>query len=73
MGHELLHRGYEVLFAPAFKLAQRLIAAKRDLASSKPVCGGSTASALSSSMTLATCDKAAAESKSGRFVRAGEW
>jgi DNA replication protein DnaC len=31
IGHELLHRGYEVLFVPAFKLVQRLLAAKRDL------------------------------------------
>lgn len=32
IGHELLHRGYEVLFVPAFKLVQRLLAAKKDLA-----------------------------------------
>ena len=31
IGHELLQRGYEVLFVPAFKLVQRLLAAKRDL------------------------------------------
>lgn len=32
VGHELVQRGYEVLFVPAFKLVQRLLAAKRDLA-----------------------------------------
>jgi DNA replication protein DnaC len=32
IGHELLQRGYEVLFVPAFKLVQRLLAAKKDLA-----------------------------------------
>jgi len=31
IGHELVHRGYQVLFVPAFKLVQRLLAAKRDL------------------------------------------
>lgn len=31
LGHELVERGYEVLFVPAFKLVQRLLAAKRDL------------------------------------------
>jgi DNA replication protein DnaC len=32
IGNELLERGYQVLFTPAFKLVQRLLAAKRDLA-----------------------------------------
>jgi DNA replication protein DnaC len=32
IGHELVHRGYQVLFSPAFRLVQRLLAAKRDLA-----------------------------------------
>jgi DNA replication protein DnaC len=31
IGHELVQRGHEVLFVPAFKLVQRLLAAKRDL------------------------------------------
>ena len=31
IGHELVRRGYRVLFTPAFKLVQRLLAAKRDL------------------------------------------
>lgn len=31
IGHELVQRGYRVLFVPAFKLVQRLLAAKRDL------------------------------------------
>lgn len=31
IGHELIGRGYQVLFVPAFKLVQRLLAAKRDL------------------------------------------
>jgi len=31
IGHELVQRGYQVLFVPAFKLVQRLLAAKRDL------------------------------------------
>lgn len=31
IGHELLQRGYQVLFVPAFKLVQRLLAAKREL------------------------------------------
>jgi DNA replication protein DnaC len=31
IGHELVQRGYPVLFVPAFKLVQRLLAAKRDL------------------------------------------
>jgi DNA replication protein DnaC len=31
IGHELIQRGYEVLFVPAFKLVQRLLAAKRNL------------------------------------------
>jgi len=31
IGHELISRGYQVLFVPAFKLVQRLLAAKRDL------------------------------------------
>jgi len=32
IGHELVQRGYQVLFLPAFKLVQRLLAAKKDLA-----------------------------------------
>jgi DNA replication protein DnaC len=32
IGHELVQRGHSVLFLPAFKLVQRLLAAKRDLA-----------------------------------------
>jgi DNA replication protein DnaC len=32
IGHELVQRGYRVLFVPAFRLVQRLLAAKRDLA-----------------------------------------
>jgi len=32
IGHELIHRGYAVLFVPAYRLVQRLLAAKRDLA-----------------------------------------
>jgi DNA replication protein DnaC len=32
IGHKLIHRGYRVLFVPTFKLVQRLLAAKRDLA-----------------------------------------
>ncbi len=32
IGHELVDRGYRVLFLPAYKLVQRLLAAKRDLA-----------------------------------------
>jgi len=31
MGHELVARGYRVLFVPTFKLVQRLLVAKRDL------------------------------------------
>jgi DNA replication protein DnaC len=31
IGHELVHRGYRVLFTPTFRLVQRLLAAKRDL------------------------------------------
>jgi len=31
IGHELVQRGYAVLFVPAFKLVQRLLVAKRDL------------------------------------------
>lgn len=31
IGHELVQRGYSVLFAPAYKLVQRLLAAKREL------------------------------------------
>lgn len=31
IGHELLQRGYEVLFVPAFKLVQRLLVAKKEL------------------------------------------
>jgi DNA replication protein DnaC len=31
IGHELVQRGHSVLFVPAFKLVQRLLAAKRDL------------------------------------------
>ncbi len=31
IGHELVGKGYQVLFIPAFKLVQRLLAAKRDL------------------------------------------
>ena len=31
IGHELIHRGYRVLFTPTFALVQRLLAAKRDL------------------------------------------
>jgi DNA replication protein DnaC len=31
VGHELISRGYQVLFVPAFKLVQRLLAAKREL------------------------------------------
>lgn len=31
IGHELVQRGYTVLFIPAFKLVQRLLVAKRDL------------------------------------------
>lgn len=32
IGHELLQRGHAVLFTPAYRLVQRLLAAKRDLA-----------------------------------------
>ncbi len=32
IGHELVQRGYRVLFVPAFRLVQRLLVAKRDLA-----------------------------------------
>lgn len=32
IGHELVQRGYAVHFVPAYKLVQRLLAAKRDLA-----------------------------------------
>lgn len=32
IGHELVQRGYRVLFVPAYRLVQRLLAAKRDLA-----------------------------------------
>ena len=35
IAHELIHRGYTVLFTPAFQLVQRLLAAKRDLALEK--------------------------------------
>jgi len=35
IGRELVLRGYDVLFVPAFKLVQRLLAAKRDLALDK--------------------------------------
>jgi len=31
IGHELIQRGYQVLFLPAFKLVQRLLVAKRNL------------------------------------------
>ncbi len=31
IGHELIHRGYSVLFVPAYRLVQRLLVAKRDL------------------------------------------
>ena len=31
IGHELVNRGYKVLFTPAYRLVQRLLAAKRDL------------------------------------------
>ncbi|HEY0870661.1 MAG TPA: ATP-binding protein [Acidothermaceae bacterium] len=31
IGHELVRRGYRVLFTPTFALVQRLLAAKRDL------------------------------------------
>jgi DNA replication protein DnaC len=31
IGHELIQRGYRVLFVPAFRLVQQLLAAKRDL------------------------------------------
>lgn len=31
IGHELVKRGYTVLFAPAYQLVQRLLSAKRDL------------------------------------------
>ena len=31
VGHELIQRGYRVLFSPTFALVQRLLAAKRDL------------------------------------------
>jgi DNA replication protein DnaC len=32
IGHELVQRGYRVLFTPAYRLVQRLLIAKRDLA-----------------------------------------
>ena len=35
VGHELIRRGYGVLFIPAYRLVQRLLAAKRDLALEK--------------------------------------
>jgi len=35
IGHELVQRGHSVLFTPAFKLVQRLLAAKRELALEK--------------------------------------
>ena len=30
IGHELIQRGYQVLFQPAFRIVQRLLIAKRD-------------------------------------------
>ena len=35
IGHELVQHGHKVLFVPAFKLVQRLLAAKKDLALEK--------------------------------------
>ena len=32
IGHELIHRGFTVLFVPTFRLVQQLLVAKRDLA-----------------------------------------
>jgi DNA replication protein DnaC len=32
IGHELIQRGYKILFTPAYRLVQRLLVAKRDLA-----------------------------------------
>jgi DNA replication protein DnaC len=31
IGHELVHKGYEVLYTPTFRLVQRLLVAKREL------------------------------------------
>ncbi len=39
IGHELIQRGYRVLFTPTFALVQRLLAAKRDLRLERELAG----------------------------------
>jgi DNA replication protein DnaC len=57
IGHELIQRGYRVLFTATFALVQRLLAAKRDLPS-RGTSPHSTATTPSSSTTSAMCSRA---------------
>ena len=59
IGHELIQRGYRVLFTATFALVQRLLAAKRDLRLEKELADARRATTRSSSTTSATCSRAA--------------
>ena len=57
LGHRLVEAGHSVLFAPAYRLVQELLAAKRDL-DLPASCASWTTSTSSSSTTWATCPRA---------------
>ena len=44
LGHRLVEAGHSVLFAPAYRLVQELLAAKRDLGSAPPALASWTTS-----------------------------
>ena len=57
LGHRLVEVGHSVLFAPAYRLVQELLAAKRDL-DLPASCASWTTSTSCSSTTWATCPRA---------------
>ena len=59
IGHELIQRGYRVLFTPTFALVQRLLAAKRDLRLEKELADPRRLRRGRSSTTSATSSRAA--------------
>ena len=58
LGHRLVEAGHSVLFAPAYRLVQELLAAKRDLDLPRQLRTSWTTSTSCSSTTWATCPRA---------------
>ena len=55
IGHRLVESGRSVLFTPAYRLVQDMLAAKRDLATCRACSASSTTSTSCSSTTSAAC------------------